>query len=258
MKNILICFSFLMITLSSYAQEEVGFRKESIHKRKDFLLSLLLGRGQFASPIIAPSSNTGAISNETPNSGVLNGNGNALINMAGVEARYFLTPQIALRASGGVIFSNTPSQESITGLPNTIPEVETVTADERIDLNFSVGSEYHFITKSKRVSPYAGLAIPFIYGKHSKFNPGVKEGGDVIDVYGTRNATIFGVGGQTYFGVDYFFNKEVYIGFQINVAGATYTRVDKSGGKGFDTSKASTTQANFLTQPVLKFGFKLW
>ncbi len=224
-----------------------------LYNANDLVFSLILGRGQFASPISAPRTNTGNVSNQAPNTNILSGNSNSFVNMAGVEARYFLNSKIGLRLSAGIIFNNTPSQESIDGISDQqIPEISVVNDDERLDINIIPGVEYHFGVKSKRLSPYLGLSTPFIYGKHSNFNPD-PDG----DVFGTRHATVFGIGGQIFSGIDYYFNDDIYIGIQINVAGSTYTRVEKSAGEGVDLSRADSVQANFLTQPVFKIGFRL-
>lgn len=252
MKNIFIYCFILMSTISSYAQ--LTLDRENMHKKNDVIVSLLLGRGQFASPVFAPTTNTGTINNETPNTDVLNTNNNSFFNMIGAEARYFLNPRLGLRLSGGAIINNTPAQENLAGVPGSIPEIEATSADERVDLNFSLGAEYHFKNKSNHLSPYTGLAIPLIFGKHSRNNPNAT---DTDEILGVREAVILGIGGQLYGGVDYFFNKDIYIGIQINLLGTTYTRIDKSSGPGFDVSKSNSTQLNAFTQPVIKLGFKL-
>ncbi len=248
MKKYFSCACFLLLSYVSFAQSTPS----DIYKSNDLVFSLILGRGQFASPVAAPRNNLGNISNQTPNTGTLSTNSNSLLNMAGIEARYFLNPKIGLRLSAGIIFNNTPSQETIDGVPDLIPEVSAVNADERFDINVIPGVEYHFAVRSERLSPYAGISTPFIYGKHSSFNPDLDG-----DTFGTRSATIVGIGGQLFSGIDYYFNEDIYIGIQINVAGSTYTRVEKSAGAGFDDSKADSFQANFLTQPIFKIGFKL-
>lgn len=254
MKNIFIYCFILMSVASSYAQ--LTLDRENIHKKNDIMVSLLLGRGQFASPVFAPSTNTGIINNETPNTQILSSNDNSFFNMIGAEVRYFLNSRIGLKFAGGAIINNTPAQENLAGVDGLVPEIVAVSADERIDLNFTLGAEYHFTTKSKRLSPYGGLAIPMVFGKHSRNNPNATDPAS-DEIFGTRKAVVLGIGGQAYAGVDYFFNKDIYIGVQINIVGSTYTRIDKSSGDGFDLSKSNSTQINALTQPVIKLGFKL-
>lgn len=255
-KNILIIV-MLLYSIHSFAQ--LTLNRDDRYTKKDIVISLLLGRGQFASPVFAPASNLGSVSNPTPQTGVVNGNDNSLLNMIGVEARYFLSSRIAVKLSGAAIFNTTPARESLSGVPNAIPEIEAVSAEERIDLNFIPGVEYHFPVKSKKLSPYSGLALPIIYGRHSVNNPNITVNDSSSlegDVFGARKAAIFGLGSQLYSGVDYYFNNEIYLGAQINILGSTYTTVEKSSGNGFDISQTENVQINFLTQPVIKVGFK--
>lgn len=263
-KIILISFIFtIAMTNISYGQSETGDDSTNgfTPSKGNFTASLLLGKGQYANYVYAPSTNLGSISNDQPNTGVISTNNNSLVNMVGAEARYFITKQISLKLSGGFVTSTTPQQQNIESVDNLTPEIRAVESNERVDLNFAIGSEYHFVNKTrKRMSPYLGVSIPIYYGKHSQFDPTVEESGgnvDIQDLYGTRTSVLLGFGIQSLAGIDYYINKDIYFGVQINPLGFSYTRVDKSSGAGFDTSKASTSDINILTQPVLKLGFRL-
>jgi len=254
MKKILITLLLCVLAFGSYAQQKT-FKTYLLPKQGDLFTSLLLGRGQFANGIAASSSNT-VIDVPSPNTGVTNGNNNPLINLVGAEIRYFVSDEIALRFSGGVIFTNTPGRENIPSLDaSLIPVVNAVEAQQSTNLNVTLGIEKHFFRRSEHLSPYIGFAIPIFYARDSFFDPGFE--GDVIDdQFGASNAILFGVGSQIYSGVDYHINKEIYFGIQINVLGYDYTLVQESAGSGFDIGQADTSSFNFLTQPVIKLGFK--
>lgn len=257
MKNNILVVLALFFGYTSFAQ--LSLNGNDVYNKKDLVVSLLLGRGHFASPVFAPSSNLGTVNNQSPQTNIISGNDNSLLNMIGVEVRYFFSSRLAVKLSGAAILNNTPSRESLVGVPNAVPNINAVNADERIDLNFIPGVEYHFIVKSKKMSPYVGLSIPIIYGRHVNFNPDISPNGTNPlsgDAFGKRSATIFGLGSQLFSGVDYYFNNDIYIGAQINILGSTYTTVQKSAGDGVDVSKAESVQVNFFTQPVIKVGFK--
>jgi len=256
-----------VLSLSSFAQEEER-SSNILPKKGDFLGSLLLGKGQFPTVYSAPNSNTTNLSASTPSTFVTSDNDNSFVNMIGAEGRYFVTNDIAIKLSAGFLTTNTPGREQIEGVVNDtssdgnvdtviVPEINAVEANTTTQLRVEVGGEYHFKVDSKRLSPYVGLSVPFYYSKDKEYNPFFSyDTLDVGDENGARTAILLGIGAQTFAGVDYYFNKDIYFGVQINAVGYDYAFLQQTSGAGLPVAKANTHGINFGTSPVIKLGFK--
>jgi len=246
----------------------------------DFTASLLLGRGQFPAVYSAPDSNAGSISSPSSSTFITSANANSLVNMIGVEGRYFATDNIAIKLSAGFLTANTPGRQQIEGVfgeVSNVPTIESVEANVTTQLRVEFGGEYHFDVKSQRLSPYVGLAVPFYYSKDNEYDPGfdysttstttvantsggttttTSTTGSVDDVNGVRRSILVGISTQAVAGVDYHFNKDIYFGVQVNAVGYEYAFLQQSSGEGLPVAKASTYGFNFFTTPVVKLGFK--
>ena len=262
MKKILITCFLSVLSLTSFAQEEER-SSNILPKKGDFLGSLLLGRGQFPRIYGAPANNASSISAVTPTTSVTDDNSNSFINMIGAEGRYFVTNDIAIKLSAGFLTANTPGREQIegtldtTGFGTNVPTINSVEGNVTTQLRVEVGGEYHFKLDSKRLSPYVGLSVPFYYSKDKELDPGFNIiGNQVNDINGARTAVLLGIGSQTFAGVDYYFNKDIYFGVQINAVGYEYAFLQQSTGGGLPVAKSSTHGINFGTSPLVKIGFK--
>ena len=63
-------------------------------------------------------------------------------------------------------------------------------ADERVDVNVTVGTQYVLKTGSKKLFPYVGVSVPYNYARRSLYDP-------TITVDGSGNATIVDLGAKT-------------------------------------------------------------
>lgn len=256
-----------------YAQEstQTASPPSFTPEQGDFSGAVLFGRGNFLnSGISVPSSANynWTVSGQAPYNNTVDPNFNDVNNIVGLEMRYFLKTNIALKLSGGAILRNTPDVGNIPGyIDGTsnsaawIPAYQAVVADNQVDVNINLGGEYHFATKYNRMSPYAGLTIPFYYGRRSLYDPTINDALSpsdplyIVDV-GVRHAELFGFGAQAVIGVDYYLMEGFYFGFESKPVSVVYAYNRKFPAPGLESLDAENTSFSFFSQTFLKIGFR--
>lgn len=218
-----------------------------------------------AIPSAASNSTYWNISGAAPGSNVMESEA-SIISMTGVEAKVSITDLIAVRIGGSAIVRNTPGRDNVPGVidpasPNVtwIPNYEAVTADNKFDMNMSVGGEYTLVKKDK-ISAYAGAAIPFYYSRWTQYDPTIFEAGNgdiIVKDVSERHIEAFGFGFQALAGVNYNISENFYLGFEVKPFSFLYTFNEKFAAAGLETLQADTRTRGYFTQPVFKLGFNL-
>lgn len=246
----------------------------------DFSGAVLFGRGNFLNQGLTVPQSAGNNTNWTvfrnaPVNNTVDPNFNSVSNIVGAEMRYFLKENIALKLSGGAILRNTPSsvnQPGVITLDNSgnpiggsnaawIPAYQSIIADNQSDISINLGGEYHFATKYNRLSPYAGVTIPFYYGRRSFYDPTINDQldpsdpGFIVDV-GVRHGEIFGFGAQAVAGVDYYLMEGFYFGFEIKPISYVYSHTSQIPAPGLEPLYAINHSWSFFAQTFLKIGFR--
>jgi outer membrane protein W len=248
-------------------------------KAKRFSGAILFGNGIYlAEPAVpsSPGATDWTISGEAPYASGISSD-NQLTNMIGAEFRYFVTNKIALKLNGSGIIRNTPAADNVTGVtpatsgavsPSTpssgwIPNYEATVMNNSLNINVSVGGEYHIATTAK-LSPYIAVMIPFCYGRSSQYNPtatvdvskGTLDSAVTIADVGNRHIETIGFGGQLVFGADYNLTESLFIGLEIKPVSYLYAYNTKYPGPGLETRSAETNTFGFFTQPIFKLGVR--
>ncbi|MFO7743965.1 MAG: BT1926 family outer membrane beta-barrel protein [Psychroflexus sp.] len=236
----------------------------------DFSFAVLFGRGNFfSSNLVAPPSPQGewTVPGTAPYADFVSANDNDASNMVGVEGRYFVTGNIALKLSGGAIIRDTPSRMNIESASDFsednnqvwIPNYAAVKSNEQVDINVNLGAEYHFDSRFKRISPYLGFSVPFYYARRSMYDPSIISGSNeepvIVDI-GNRHLEVIGAGAQLVAGIDFHLLEGFYIGIETKPVSYIYSYSTKSPGPGFEHLEADSHTFSFLAQNFLKLGFK--
>jgi outer membrane protein W len=268
---LLLSFGFAVAQDSGSAAASSSSSEDYAPTAGDISGAILFGRGNFLTTglDVAPSpNNSWTVPGSAPYNNTVDVSDNEITNMVGVEVRYFLLDNIALKLSGGAILRNTPARTNIPGFVDSgtnsaawIPAYASVVADNRADVNINLGGEYHFSSKYSRLFPYAGVTIPFYYGRRSNYNPTIADGtspNDPLQItdIGVRHTEIVGFGGQVVGGVDYYLLEGLYFGFEIKPIGVVYAYSVKSPGPGLEVGEAENTTWSFFSQPFFKVGFR--
>ncbi|REE83442.1 outer membrane protein W [Lutibacter oceani] len=274
-KYLILCF-ILVISLTSVNAQD----KDSEHvcatdsccveaakfapQKGDFTAAMIFGQGAYLNSGLSVPSSNGSVSGVAAFDNGVSANTNSISNMVGAEGRYFVTNKFSISFSGGAILRNTPSQlgiPAVTDINGTvlIPAYNSVVADERVDVNVSVGGQWIFETKNERLFPYLGFALPFDYARRSLYDPSIQidDNNEItITDLGARHVDITAFGVQAVAGVDYYIAKDVFFGFDIKPVSYTYAVSVKTPGPGLINLEAETDTVSFFAQFSAKIGFK--
>jgi hypothetical protein len=277
MKKIIFISALLLGLLGSVcAQDETT---DFAPAAGDFSGAVLFGRGSYqfsgldvpSAPGVYYSYAPWTVSGSAPYLNSVEAGSNSVTNMLGVEGRYFVTPKIAIKVSGGVIIRSTPPHDNAPGVidpssPNGtwIPNYEAVVQTQNVDLNFNLGGDFIFPSKKfERMFPYVGVNVPFLYGRRTEYDPTIIDldpedpnSEIVITDIGLRHAEIFGFGLQAVAGVDYYIAKGLYFGFEFKPVSYVYAFNRKIPAPGLEPWEADTHTFSFFQQIYLKLGFR--
>ncbi len=213
--------------------------------------------------------------------------GNTVTSMVGVEAKYFMTPRIAIRFSGSGAINSSPSRDATPAVapennvdmsPGTFIPGFMMTEGRTLGQFFAtLGGDYYFATKREKVHPYAGVQINGAYGLMEIFDGfrgiapeesphyadpdpipkrlRVPNNNGVITTWDTRRGEAWGIGTSLVGGVDYFLAEGFFFGFEIKVASYMYTGKRLFHQPGMEAQEASTFNTAFLAMPMVKLGF---
>lgn len=275
-KYLILTFFFLLSLTVVNAQEEdsdhvckddascCAATPKFAPQKGDFTAAMLFGRGAYMnSGLVVPSSN-GSVNGVPAYANDVSANDNSIMNMVGIEGRYYVGKRFALVVSGGAIFRNTPSRVNIPEVTDINGDVliqayDAVIANEHVDANVSVGGQWMFKTKNDRLIPYLGFALPYDYARRSLFDPTlyVDDQGNVASTdLGARHVEISAFGVQAVAGVDYYIAQDFFLGFDVKPISYNYAVNIKTPGPGLQDLKAETDTVSLFAQFSFKLGFK--
>ncbi|MDH5400608.1 MAG: BT1926 family outer membrane beta-barrel protein [Cyclobacteriaceae bacterium] len=292
MKKIIIPIFLLLLFAGAGVQaqdEDSGGGGDFAPAAGDISGAIIFGQQMYiTSGVYAPNSpysSSWSVSGQAPYANNVSMS-SSITNMVGAEARYFITNNIAAKLSGGAIKRATPARDNIQGMydyytPNAgwIPDYQAVEGNKEVFVNINVGGEYHFTSKYDRLYPWAGVTVPFYYGRNSRYNPTVWQNdlnqhtwvtGDseststgelndpsiIVTDVGPRHTEMVGFGGSAVGGVDYYLKEGFFIGFEIKAISYIYAYSLKYPAPGLESLGADTHTWSFLSQPYFKVGFR--
>ncbi|MEL7585682.1 MAG: BT1926 family outer membrane beta-barrel protein [Prolixibacteraceae bacterium] len=184
---------------------------------------------------------------------------NSLINMIGAEGKWFFSDTWALRLNGAGLFSSSPAYEGTPGVAgsdpvSSIPTYNDVPAREDAELIMNVGVDKYYNTSNKNLFWYIAPVANFHYARKTGFE--VTATNPATDPGTTRYAEGWGIGLSGIAGIEYFANSGLVFGFEIRGASYTYTMNNMLPQDGLKNLKADNHNIGFLSQPMVKIGFK--
>lgn len=270
--------------------QQTGGSKEGVvfaPRKGQWQVSLVLGNsGQFynesTSYLLPQYTNTGGSiglpNGGTNNSGNLNRylnisglNDNSLVNIAGLQAKYFISDCWDINLSFGMNISITPKKDYIEG-DNSVPDViipdqKYVNAQMTNNWYMSVGTNRYFKTGNPRIHPYLGVVAGFQMARIETTEPFTgktySDGEDDEDtalpeqvyVAAGKAGQMFGIKGAAVAGIEYSVVKGLLFGLEFQPIAYRYD-VIQICPKGFDKYSISHHNIKLFEMPVVKLGFR--
>ncbi|MDR1004126.1 MAG: hypothetical protein LBL97_03855 [Prevotellaceae bacterium] len=274
----------------SWAQQAGGGKERVVFapRKGQWQVSLVLGGGgtfynEHTSYLLPRYDNTqGAIglpNGSTDVSGDLNAylnisglNNNSLVNIAGLQAKYFISDCWDINLSLGMNISVTPKRDFIEGDYESVPDMivpaqKYVNAQMTNNWYATIGSNHYFKTSNPRILPYIGVAAGFQMARIETTEPytGNLYDDDTTDddeglptqVYyaAGKAGQLFGIRGAAIAGVEYSLAKGLILGLEFQPAAYRYD-VIQICPKGFDQYNLSHHNIKVFDMPKITLGFR--
>ena len=202
-------------------------------------------------------------------------NNNSLLNIVGLQAKYFVNDCWDINFSLGMNINVTPKKDYIEGDEEVsdmvIPAQKYVNAQTTNNWYLNIGTDRYFKTSNPRILPYVGVAAGFQMARIETMEPYTgkyivdedaiegDEEDSMIDqqVYlpAGRVGSMFGIKGALVAGIEYCLAKGLIIGFECQPLAYRYDLI-RIAPKGFDTYNLSHHNVKIVDMPVLKLGFR--
>lgn len=198
-------------------------------------------------------------------------NDNSLVNIIGLQAKYFFNDCWDINFSFGMDINVTPKKDYVEGDNSDpdmiIPAQDYINAQMTNNWYVNVGTDRYFKTSNPRIHPYVGVTAGFQMARIETSEPYTGktyalDGEDESEalpeqVYlaGSKAGQMFGIKGAAVAGIEYNIAKGVIIGFECQPLAYRYD-VIQICPKGFDKYNVSHHNIKFVDMPMLKFGFR--
>jgi outer membrane protein W len=211
------------------------------------------------------NSSDGVVNNlYPPSANTYSSSANNMTQMIGVEAKYFITSQIAARFNGSGAIVGSPAADAMmitgeVGDPGTfVPGWRMMESRTTKQFYVDLGADYYFASNYTRVNPYGGVQFNATYGQMEIADGfrGLDDNGEVIPTYDTRRGEAYGFGGSIVGGIDYYLSEGMFLGIEIKAFNYMYNAKRVYHQSGMEAQDAATYNTAFLSQPVIKLGFR--
>jgi outer membrane protein W len=270
-KKILLLALLGVLVMPLQAQRAVSFRSSYAPEAGNYQVNLLLGKGFFytADGVLLIRQNAEAVgeglTSDLPAYLTLSDpNSNSLVNMIGVEAKYFITDQIAVSLSGAGYINNTPWREAadpvVTNDITILPKYVNIDAQLKTRIVANVGGQYYFSVGNERIHPYAGIIGTFQFASlsaqstYAGFDDASLEA-DKRDA-GVRTGQLFGWAASAIAGIEYSLLPGLVVGFEIKPFSYYYSGLSLFAQPGLDAMTGENQDCTIFAQPVFKIGFR--
>ena len=198
-------------------------------------------------------------------------NNNSLVNIAGLQAKYFITDEWDINLSFGMNISLTPKKDFIEGDYETVPDMiipaqKYVNAQMTNNWYLSVGTDRYFRVSNPRIHPYVGAVAGFQMARIETtepytgevYNDGTDEGEGLptqLYVAAGKAGQMFGIKGALVAGCEYSLAKGLMVGLEFQPVAYRYDVIQLCP-QGFSKYSLGHHNVKLFEMPVLKFGFR--
>lgn len=229
----------------------------------------ILNSGSTSNEILANGNQSGNLNDYLLIGGF---NNNSLVNIVGLQAKYFVSDCWDINFSLGMNISVTPKKDFIEGnydiADMVIPSQKYVNAQTTNNWYVNIGTDRYFKTSNPRIHPYIGVTAGFQMARIETMEPYtgklyVSGDDDTADeavdqqVYlpAGKVGQMFGIKGALVGGLEYSVARGLIIGLECQPLAYRYDVV-QIAPKGFDKYNLSHHNIKLMEMPVLKLGFR--
>ncbi len=259
-KNLLFTFLvFLSLAISAQEKETNGEDKSVRPLKRNFTVGISMGNSPFFNNGLNLRSGNN-ISGD-PTTAPINLRDNSLVNMVGVDVRYFVTNNWAVTFSGALSYNETPVGLAIPAVVDgtgniIVPGYDATEQESNMNFTYAIGANYFFnYKKNDKIMPYLGLSLPVSHARVSSYNPTITNGQPVQ--LGQSHVEAFGMGAQVVAGLDYYIADGIFLGASIRPVSFMYVSNKRYPGPGLLSKKTQSYNFSTFVQPMLTLGFKL-
>jgi hypothetical protein len=242
MKKLAIIVAALFTAIPIFSQYSAGTLK----------VGLDLGNSPYVSFLSTPNQSSSTQTLYPVGATWISGTNNSLINMVGMEFKFFLADGLACKFIGGGQYSMTPGNDEEPGTSTTTfdPQTDIPTFGEINEQRYyqfltQLGADYYLVKNN--VAIYGGVEVGFRYGASSnnaKFSE-TAAGVSVSEVYGYQGAINFGA--------EYGTQQGLFVGVEIRPISLAYSVSTIEPVPGAYRSGDNLTWG-FFVYPMLRFG----
>ncbi|MBD5279985.1 MAG: hypothetical protein HDS35_05520 [Bacteroides sp.] len=214
-------------------------------------------------------------------------NDNSLVNIIGIQGKYFWQDCWAVSLSGGMSIGVTPQKNYIEStildeengnILNEIPSSKYINATATNNFFVNVGTERYFQTKNKRIFPYVGVNVGFQMARVETREPYT---GNMVDIDNMTETTsgalgsisdatlvdkqvyipagkvgqMFALKGAAVAGVEYDIMPGMFLALEFNPLSYRYD-VIQIAPQGFGTYSLNHHTIKIFDMPTLRIGFR--
>jgi hypothetical protein len=242
MKKLIVLITAIFTAIPIFSQYSMGTLK----------VGLEIGNSPYVALLTAPTQTSATQQLNVTGANWVSGSGNNLVNMIGMEFKYFIADGIAAKFIGGGQYSMTPGQNEIPGTDYTgtfnpladLPKFNEVAEQKYYQYLFQVGADY-YLTKGS-VAIYGGGELGYRYGGSSRTSvTETSAGASASQVYGYHFALNFGA--------EYGTQEGLFAGVEIRPLSLAYSVSSIEPIVGANQSGDNLTWG-FFVFPTLRFG----
>jgi len=242
MKKLIIFITAIFTAIPMFSQYSAGTLK----------VGLEMGNSPYVGLLSAPTQTSSAQNLYPTQANWISGSSNDLVNMIGMECKYFVVDGIAAKFIGGGQYSMTPGQNEIPGTDYTgtfnpmsdLPKFNEVAEQKYYQYLLQAGADY-YLTKGN-VAIYGGGELGYRYGGSSKTS--VTE-----TSAGASSSQVYGYHFSLNFGAEYGTQEGLFAGVEIKPISLAYTVSSIQPIPGVTQSGDNLTWG-FFVFPTLRFG----
>ena len=196
-------------------------------------------------------------------------NNNSIVNIAGLQVKYFVSDCWDINLSFGMNIDITPGKDYVEGdnsVPDmVIPSQDYINAQMKNNWYLTLGTDRYFKTSNPRIHPYVGAAVGFQmariettqpYTGETYNDPDLGEESE-LQVYlaGGKAGQVYGLKAAAVAGVEYSLMKGLVLALEMQPLAYRYDII-QIAPQGFDKYNVGHHNIKIFDMPVLKLGFR--